>query len=188
MSIFTGKFRTTLLLGLASLAIAGCQSHEPVTHYEEPSSAARFAGTGSAIGDIEGLANYLYERDVPFLRNGNEILVRLPQQINYRVDRAHLSSNASDPLVHVAAGMSIYPLTRATVIGHTDSTGKVAYNDKLSAQRADSVARSLIEVNGIAQSRVKMLAAGEHHPIATNKTVKGKALNRRTEILLGPLN
>ena len=188
MSIFTGKFRTVLLLGLTSLLVVGCQTHEPVTYYEEPSSASRFAGTGSAVGDFEAIANYLREKEVPYLRNGNEILVRLPEQINYRVDRSHLSSNASDPLVHVAVAMSMYPLTRATVIGHTDSTGKVAYNDKLSAQRADSVARSLIDVNGIAASRVKLLAAGEHHPIATNRTVKGKALNRRTEILIGPSN
>jgi outer membrane protein OmpA-like peptidoglycan-associated protein len=76
-----------------------------------------------------------------------------------------------------------YPYSRFLVEGHTDSDGSNEMNQTLSENRAAAVKNYLIE-NGIASDRLRSTGFGETKPIATNKTAKGKAMNRRTEISL----
>ncbi len=68
------------------------------------------------------------------------------------------------------------------VVGHTDATGSKTYNQSLSARRAWSVA-SLLSKNGVNADNIKLVPAGEILPHTTNKTAKGRAKNRRVEIL-----
>ena len=65
-----------------------------------------------------------------------------------------------------------------TVVGHTDSSGSDAYNQKLSERRAQTVA-GYLEGKGIAVGRLTASGAGESEPIADNKTKEGRAQNRR---------
>ena len=67
--------------------------------------------------------------------------------------------------------------------GHCDSDGSNELNQTLSENRAAAVKNYLIE-NGIATDRLRSTGFGETKPIATNKTAKGKAMNRRVEISL----
>ncbi len=66
-------------------------------------------------------------------------------------------------------------------VGHTDSVGSDAYNQKLSVKRAESVKAYLVS-KGIEQNRVYTEGKGEKQPIASNKTAEGRAKNRRVEI------
>ncbi|OYQ36639.1 cell envelope biogenesis protein OmpA [Flavobacterium cyanobacteriorum] len=76
-----------------------------------------------------------------------------------------------------------YPHARFIIEGHTDSDGSNALNQSLSENRAAAVRNYLIE-NGIAADRLVSTGFGETKPIASNKTAKGKAQNRRVEVLL----
>ena len=76
-----------------------------------------------------------------------------------------------------------YPNSRFMIEGHTDSDGSNALNQDLSQNRAHAVKNYLIE-NGIAADRLDHTGYGETKPIATNKTAKGKAENRRVEVSL----
>jgi OOP family OmpA-OmpF porin len=76
-----------------------------------------------------------------------------------------------------------YPQARFSIEGHTDSDGSNALNQTLSENRAAAVKNFLIE-NGIAADRLMSTGFGETKPIATNKTAKGKAQNRRVEVKL----
>ncbi len=69
------------------------------------------------------------------------------------------------------------------VIGHTDSVGDDAYNQKLSEQRAESVRDYLVGA-GIDASKMVTVGAGESMPIASNKTEEGRAENRRVEVMV----
>jgi outer membrane protein OmpA-like peptidoglycan-associated protein len=79
--------------------------------------------------------------------------------------------------------MKEYPTAKFHIAGHTDSTGSDKINLPLSENRANAVKVYLIE-KGIDANRVTSQGYGSSEPIASNKTVKGKELNRRVEIRL----
>ncbi len=66
-------------------------------------------------------------------------------------------------------------------VGHTDSIGTDAYNQKLSVRRSEAVKAYLVS-KGIEQNRVYTEGKGELQPVADNKTKEGRAKNRRVEI------
>ena len=66
-------------------------------------------------------------------------------------------------------------------VGHTDSVGGDAYNQKLSVRRSESVKAYLVS-KGIEKNRVYTEGKGEKQPVADNKTAEGRAKNRRVEI------
>ena len=74
-----------------------------------------------------------------------------------------------------------YPETDITIDGHTDSVGSDASNQKLSEQRAASVADYLADL-GISRTRFVVNGYGETRPVATNDTEQGKQANRRVEV------
>jgi outer membrane protein OmpA-like peptidoglycan-associated protein len=79
-----------------------------------------------------------------------------------------------------------YGKTTLTVVGHTDNTGKPDYNQKLSEERALSVARYL-ESKNVNAMRLATSGKGETQPIASNTTETGRQANRRVEIYVEPV-
>lgn len=86
-------------------------------------------------------------------------------------------------LQSITAILKEFPNSRFSIEGHTDSDGADAMNQTLSEDRSGAVKNYLIE-NGIAAERLTSSGYGEQKPIDTNKTAKGKANNRRVEVLL----
>ncbi|MFM8637193.1 MAG: OmpA family protein, partial [Betaproteobacteria bacterium] len=66
-------------------------------------------------------------------------------------------------------------------VGHTDSVGADAYNQKLSVRRAEAIKAYLVS-KGIEKNRIYTEGKGEKQPVADNKTAEGRAKNRRVEI------
>ena len=66
-------------------------------------------------------------------------------------------------------------------VGHTDSIGSDAYNQRLSVRRAEAVKAYLVS-KGIEKNRVYTEGKGEKQPVADNRTAEGRAKNRRVEI------
>ena len=66
-------------------------------------------------------------------------------------------------------------------VGHTDSVGTDAYNEKLSVQRSETVKAYLVS-KGVEKNRIYTEGKGESSPVADNKTKEGRAKNRRVEI------
>ena len=66
-------------------------------------------------------------------------------------------------------------------VGHTDSVGTDAYNQKLSLRRSQAVKAYLVS-KGIDKTRIYTEGKGEKQPVADNKTKDGRAKNRRVEI------
>jgi outer membrane protein OmpA-like peptidoglycan-associated protein len=79
-----------------------------------------------------------------------------------------------------------YGKTTLTVVGHTDNKGTAEYNQKLSEQRALSVAQYL-ESKDVNPIRLATLGKGETDPIASNDTESGRQANRRVEIYVEPV-
>ncbi|MEZ2721506.1 outer membrane protein OmpA [Paenalcaligenes hominis] len=96
-------------------------------------------------------------------------------------DKATLKPEGRQVLDQVADQASSLELETLIAVGHTDSTGPEAYNQKLSERRANSVKEYLVS-KGIAADRIYTEGKGELDPIATNATREGRAQNRRVEI------
>jgi outer membrane protein OmpA-like peptidoglycan-associated protein len=69
--------------------------------------------------------------------------------------------------------------------GHTDSTGELDFNQRLSEDRASSVGNFLIS-QGIVAPRIQMVGFGPRNPVASNETKEGRSSNRRVELKLLP--
>lgn len=96
-------------------------------------------------------------------------------------DKAVLKPEGKAKLDDVVAKVKGINLEVIVAVGHTDSVGKDAYNQKLSVKRAEAVKAYLVS-NGIEANRVYTEGKGEAQPVADNKTGAGRAKNRRVEI------
>ena len=83
-----------------------------------------------------------------------------------------------DDLVSKMSGINLEVII---AVGHTDSDGGDAYNQKLSVKRSESVKAYLVS-KGVEKNRVYTEGKGEKQPVADNKTKEGKQKNRRVEI------
>jgi OOP family OmpA-OmpF porin len=82
-----------------------------------------------------------------------------------------------DDLVSKVKGINLEVII---AVGHTDSVGSDAYNQKLSVRRAEAVKAYLVS-KGIEKNRIYTEGKGEKQPVASNVTNEGRAKNRRVE-------
>ena len=83
-----------------------------------------------------------------------------------------------DDLVSKMGGLNLEVII---AVGHTDSVGTDAYNQKLSIRRSEAV-KSYLVAKGVEKNRVYTEGKGEKQPVADNRTAEGRAKNRRVEI------
>ncbi|MEO8059835.1 MAG: outer membrane protein OmpA [Burkholderiales bacterium] len=99
----------------------------------------------------------------------------------FDVDKSALKPEGKAKLDDLVSKMSGINLEVIIAVGHTDSDGSDAYNQKLSVRRSESVKAYLV-TKGIEKNRVYTEGKGEKQPVADNKTKEGKQKNRRVEI------
>ena len=99
----------------------------------------------------------------------------------FDVDKAVLKPEAKAKLDDLVAKTKGINLEVIIAVGHTDSDGSDAHNQKLSVRRSEAVKAYLVS-KGVEKNRVYTEGKGEKQPVADNKTKEGKAKNRRTEI------
>ncbi len=106
--------------------------------------------------------------------------------IHFDVDSAHIQPRSEPVIADIAQVMHANPKLRWQIEGYTDSDGGAAYNLALSQRRAQAVVDDLVARYGIARSRLAAKGFGLTHPVASNATPEGKALNRRVELVVLP--
>lgn len=106
------------------------------------------------------------------------------EKVCFDSSKAELKPEALPVLSRQAEILNRYfPKAQVYVCGYTDSTGSDAFNDKLSLQRAETV-RNLLVNQGVEAARLKTQGFGKQFEVAPNSTPEGRALNRRTEVIL----
>ena len=96
-------------------------------------------------------------------------------------DKATLKPEGKAKLDDLAGKVKGITLEVIIAVGHTDSVGADAYNQKLSEKRAQAV-KDYLTSKGTDASRVYVEGKGEKQPVADNKSADGRAKNRRVEI------
>ncbi len=103
--------------------------------------------------------------------------------ILFELDESTLRPESEKELALLFRMLVDAPKLQATIIGHTDNQGNRSYNQSLSEARAEAVLKWLI-AKGIPSERLQSEGRGMDEPISSNDTERGRALNRRTEIIL----
>ena len=166
--IIVGGDRKKLLLATGIGALAG----GGVGYYMDQQDAklrAQLQGTGVSV-----------------TRVGDQITLNMPGNVTFATNSSDISADFYDVLNSVALVLNEFDKTYVDVVGHTDSTGSMELNQRLSEQRASSVARYLTSQKVVSQ-RILTRGMGPNSPFASNDTKEGRALNRRVEIVLTPI-
>lgn len=203
----------TVVVMMASAYLVGCTT-DPYTQESKASKAAIGAVAGAVIGAAVsskkdrkkgaligaaalGGAGYYMDRQeqklkaqlegtgVSVTREGDNIKLNMPGNVTFETGRAEIQSNFYDVLKSVNQVFKEFGKTKVRIGGHTDSVGSDAFNQRLSEQRARSVADYMIS-NGVVAERIEAFGYGERYPIADNNTPAGRSENRRVEIEIVP--
>jgi outer membrane protein OmpA-like peptidoglycan-associated protein len=155
--------------------------------------AAIGAGVGAAVGGITGYnwQNIHNRLSGATKGTGTEITeqpdgslkLNIPSSVTFDTSSYAIKPSFAPVLDQLAQTLQQNPEVVAAVIGHTDSTGSLQYNQTLSVNRAQSVTGYLAQ-RGIAPQRLSATGMGPNQPIADNNTEAGRAANRRVEIYL----
>jgi len=151
------------------------------------------AAIGAGIGGVRGAALDRQEAELrsqmgsnaQIVNTGSQLIVTLPQDILFATGDASLTGALRGDLTALAGSINRFPDTTVNVIGHADNTGAAAFNQDLSARRAQAVSSVLIQ-SGVSPNRIRSIGRGEDQPIASNLNAAGRAQNRRVEITITP--
>jgi chemotaxis protein MotB len=153
----------------------------------------RKAEADKRVAELKGLmAKFKGLIDAGKLRvkmvDGRMVLV-LPTDILFDSGSAKLATEGKQAIAEVAAVLATMADKRFQVEGHTDNvpirTAQYPSNWELSQARALVVVKAMTEA-GVKGAALSAAGYGEHHPTAPNDTEKGKAENRRIEIVVVP--
>ncbi|MGH6924766.1 MAG: OmpA family protein [Propylenella sp.] len=103
--------------------------------------------------------------------------------LHFAHDSAELEAESKPALDEIAKLLNARPDLSVYVVGHTDSSGALAYNRTLSESRAASVVRALVEQYGIAAERLGPHGVGPLVPVFANGSDAGRSKNRRVELV-----
>jgi outer membrane protein OmpA-like peptidoglycan-associated protein len=114
------------------------------------------------------------------------VRVTMTNQTAFETNSANIKSGFHSTMDKLADVVVRYNKTSLTVVGHTDDVGTNQYNQKLSEQRALSVAQYL-EGKRVNAMRLAISGKGETQPVESNATETGRQANRRVEIYVEPV-
>ena len=126
------------------------------------------------LGTVAGAAV-----DAKGCRFEDEEAVSAVATIEFDFDSSELRDSEHGDVRRIAEFMREHPEADAMIEGHTDSMGTDRYNQRLSERRAQAVLDRLVDVEGIAASRITAIGHGESQPIAGNDTEEARQRNRR---------
>jgi len=120
------------------------------------------------------------------IKESDNVIIRL-YGINFPSGKAIIHPEYFPLLTKVIKAIEIYPASYIRLEGHTDSKGSNVINEKLSADRANSVVQYILANSSVDPNKITGVGYGEDRPVATNDTEEGRALNRRIDVVITPI-
>jgi chemotaxis protein MotB len=127
--------------------------------------------------------------DLSVYQKNGKVYVRLSENLLFPSGSAIVNPKGVDALSKLAAVLNLNTEVSVNIEGHTDSIpihGRFKDNWDLSTARANAIVRVLVDNYKVDPVRVIASGHSYYDPIESNSTPDGRALNRRTEIILSP--
>jgi OmpA-OmpF porin, OOP family len=135
---------------------------------------------GTSISVPEGSLNYNL---ASYLSSQTQDVPRtfVFDHLNFQTASTELTPDSVQSVSDLTAILKAYPNAHVTLTGHTDNTGDVDANRRLSVDRANAVKTMLVS-GGVPSDRISTAGYGQSRPIAANDTDEGRTRNRRIEL------
>lgn len=157
-----------------------------------PALAKSFFFHAMTHGDKNSQLNYFYVTNVVIAESGTDerslVMKELIEKGSFTTNDIlfasgsdKIESSSAAILNQIGEAMKTVSNAQFLIIGHTDSDGADAANEKLSLDRANAVKNYLVDGFGINSDNLTVMGKGESEPVADNSTAGGKAKNRRVE-------
>ncbi len=104
--------------------------------------------------------------------------------ILFEFNRADIKERNRAVLDRIIARINEIPTATVSIMGHSDTIGKEAYNIDLSKRRAKAAFEMIIAGGGINSGNISYDGAGPHNPLFDNELPEGRALNRTVTVTL----
>ncbi|MDT8759902.1 peptidoglycan-associated lipoprotein Pal [Sphingomonas psychrotolerans] len=161
------KMTTSLVLGLALVATAGCAKKRPPELPPAPSDTAPPSdSSGESSDTIAGRLNEQFKREVT------------SDTVHFALDQYDIDSEARSILDSQATWLTAHPEARVTLEGHADERGTREYNLGLGDRRANA-AKNYLAARGVSPTRITTISYGKERPIALGSDEASWAQNRR---------
>ena len=146
--------------------------------------------TFALVTSIKGVIGNLDDEDIQIKVDKGAVFVSISDKFLFKSGSFRLNSSAMDVLSKVAKILDAKPDFEVMIEGHTDNVsyrkGDLEDNWDLSTKRATSIVRVLQEDFKIDPARMTAAGRAEYAPISENETAEGRAVNRRTRIIILP--
>jgi len=103
--------------------------------------------------------------------------------LKFEIGQVNINAKSLQGLDSLVQIMMLYPKTSLVITGHTDNTGTIKINNRLSLLRAKKVQSYLIK-KGLAENRTTLIGMADAQPIASNATKEGRTQNRRADLTI----
>lgn len=134
------------------------------------------------FGEVQ---SYFNPKDAEVYKQGNQLVIRL-RAIHFPVGKDYIMPSNYALLNKVQRAIRTFDESNVVIEGHTDSTGSDAVNEHLSQRRADAVREYFVANGTLVYDSIAAVGYGSKQPLASNKTTKGRAVNRRIDIIITP--
>jgi peptidoglycan-associated lipoprotein len=160
------KMTTSLVLGLALVATAGCAKKRPPELPPAPAETVPTTDGGESSDTVAGRLNEQFKREVT------------SDTVHFALDQYDIDSEARSILDSQAAWLTAHPEARVTLEGHADERGTREYNLGLGDRRANA-AKNYLAARGVSATRITTISYGKERPIALGSDEASWAQNRR---------
>ena len=142
------------------------------------------------VNNLKGAIGNLNDQDINIKVDKGVVYVDISDKLLFASGKYAVTARAQEVLGKVAMVLKAQPDIEFMVEGHTDNKpyrhGDLLDNWDLSVKRATAVVRILQNKYGLEPAKMAAAGRSEYVPVASNATAEGRALNRRTRIVILP--
>lgn len=165
--------------------ISGLSQEQATTEANLATTEADLAQKTTALKTAEQIRSQFKPNEAEVYVEGNAVKVRL-KGLQFASNKATLNKKSTALLEKVDKALGTVGASQITVEGYTDNVGNDDTNRSISQKRAEAVQGFIVSKGRLPAQNVKAVGRGEENPVSDNETPRGRAENRRIDLLIEP--